>query len=196
MRKAAALVESAERAGFQIRAAQANLNPPKKPYTRHGRLEDVIALIQFLAMEQRQASSGDNTLCKCLCQPQSAPRSEAEPDAESESWAAIAREHPEFFRVTRGGATRGPQIHLIARWLSNEAGEAKALLPEQVNKLLDIALKLHSEQMDREKVDAKQQKLAAYQRKVTWALWGTLGTSTIAAIASIANMILQHYMQR
>ena len=61
----------------------------KGAYTKPGRLLDVLALIQVLALDKHIHRSEDAIAARELM---GSPSS-------SESWTSLAKEHPEFFRV-------------------------------------------------------------------------------------------------
>jgi hypothetical protein len=73
----------------------------ERPYTKDGRLADVLALIQVLALDKSTYRSEDGITAKELVKPSSA-----------ESVVVLATEHPEFFRVN---PAREHCISLLAR---------------------------------------------------------------------------------
>ncbi len=114
--------------GFALRCAA--------PLVRTGRLQDVLALIQVLALDEhahRSVNGLDTEL-------QGLPRSSA-------SWAALAAEHPEFFRLHES-AEHG--VSLVARHVlpKNEQGK-RELPPDFTGKLLGLAVDLHDRQLKR-----------------------------------------------
>jgi len=61
----------------------------KRPYTKHGRLADVLALIQVLAFDPHTHRSEAHVIDKEIGTPCSA-----------KGWVELAKEHPEMFRVS------------------------------------------------------------------------------------------------
>jgi hypothetical protein len=109
----------------------------RSSYLAEGRLADVLALIQVLALDEHAHRSEDG-LSKEL---QGAPRSAA-------SWPQVADRHPEFFRVAPSGNNR---VSLVARHVtSREAdGSRKPLAPDYTSKLLELAVELHDREVRR-----------------------------------------------
>ena len=113
------------------------LNLPSRKLSRYlvpGRLPDVLALIQVLALDEHAHRSEDGLKSELQGAPQSAP-----------AWAEVAQAHPEFFRVRPEGEHR---ISLVARHVlpKNEAG-TRVLPPEFAGRLLDAAIDLHDRQV-------------------------------------------------
>jgi hypothetical protein len=105
-------------------------------YLKDGRLEDVLALIQVLALDAYAHRSEDG-LKKEL---QSRPRS-------GKTWSSLANEHLEFFRVLKDGENA---VSLVSRHVSGETGVKRPPLnPEQVQALLNTAIDLHDRQIRR-----------------------------------------------
>lgn len=106
----------------------------KSPYTKTGRLPDVLALIQVLALDPHAHRSLDGLDDEL----QGGPNS-------SDSWLTIAKEHPEFFRVRREGEH---VLSLVARHVlpKNEMG-SREMPPEITRTLLQVALDLHGRQV-------------------------------------------------
>lgn len=109
----------------------------KHPYAENGRLADVMALIQVLAL-CKHAHRSEKGLDEEL---QGAPNS-------SRSWLEIAEQHPEFFRVNSSGTHR---ISLVARHAQPRDNEDKRnpLSADFVGKLLQAAIDLHDREMER-----------------------------------------------
>src|SRR5574340_832194 len=84
------------------------------PYLMRGRLADVLALIQVLALDEH-AHRCDDGLNSEL---QGSPRS-------ADSWPAIAEQHPEFFRVAPSGTNR---VSLVARHVRAPTGVTRPIL--------------------------------------------------------------------
>lgn len=108
---------------------------PKRPYTSAGRLADVLALIQVLALDRHAHRSESGLLDELQGKPCSA-----------QSWTIVGREHPEFFRV----ATEGEhQLSLVARHVvPRDADGVKALPSDFVHELLRTAIELHDRQLE------------------------------------------------
>lgn len=108
----------------------------KRPYLEDGRLSDIIALIQVLALDKR-GHRGENGLNEEL---NGKPKS-------AESWTDIAIAHPEFFRADQ---TIEYGVSLIARHVidRNEKGVRDVPL-ELIKKLIEIAIELHDRQKER-----------------------------------------------
>lgn len=109
----------------------------KQQYTEYGRLADVLALLQVLALD-KHAHRSENGVTEEL---QGRPKS-------SDSWLKIAREHPEFFRVSGSGTHN---LSLVARHVQPRDGEDNRapLSADFVGKLLQAAIELHDREMDR-----------------------------------------------
>lgn len=128
-----------------------------RAYITRGRLEDVLALIQVLALDEH-AHRSDNGLAEEL---QGTPSS-------ARTWMEIARAHPEFFRVGRSG---NHVVSLVARHVGPKQGQSgrKPLDPDFVGRLLSAAIELHDRQVRREE---------------RWAAYIPLLVAVIAAIAA------------
>lgn len=108
----------------------------KNKYLIDGRLEDVLALIQVLALDKDSHRSEDGLRSELPERPNS-----------SESWLQLAKEHQEFFRVVEG---KKHPISLVTRHVSEEAGEKRPpLSPENTQALLNSAIELHDRQIRR-----------------------------------------------
>lgn len=112
-------------------------------YLQPGRLADVLALIQVLAYDHhssRSESGLDDEL-------------QRKPFVGS-SWMALAKQHPEFFRV-RGNPSQEPRVALLARYVLDQqplpSGEEKRppLDASIANKLMELAIQLHDKQLER-----------------------------------------------
>jgi hypothetical protein len=114
------------------------------PYMKDGRLADVLALIQVLAFD----SSAYRSEAGLLEELQRSP-------VVGESWMALAREHPEFFRI-RIDPARLPRVAIVARYVLdrewNSEGQYKhpPLETTVVNKLMELAVELHDKQLERQ----------------------------------------------
>jgi Flp pilus assembly protein CpaB len=107
-----------------------------RPYINPGRLADVLALIQVLALDDRTHRS-ESGLSREL---QVVPRSAA-------SWLDVADEHPEFFRVAKG---KKSPLSLVARHvLPEDDDEERRVLPADFTRtLLETALELHDREVE------------------------------------------------
>jgi hypothetical protein len=104
------------------------------PYTKTGRLADVLALIQVLAFDENTHRS----IAGIQEELQTSPTS-------GESWSSVAGEHPEFFRV-RKEAKR--PLSLVARHVLPEDIEGRRpISPELAHRLLETAIDLHDRQV-------------------------------------------------
>jgi Flp pilus assembly protein CpaB len=105
-------------------------------YLKEGRLEDVLALIQVLALDKDSHRSEDGLKSELPARPSS-----------SESWMQLATEHQEFFRVVEG---KIHPISLVTRHVSEESGVKRPpLSPEHTQALLNSAIELHDRQIRR-----------------------------------------------
>jgi hypothetical protein len=107
----------------------------KGAYTKAYRLDDVLALIQVLALDEDTYRSEDGITSEL----QTPPRSAA-------SWFALAGEHAEFFRVNVG---KEHGLSLAARHvLPHQHGQPRPpLSPEFTSTLLETAITLHDRQV-------------------------------------------------
>src|SRR6266852_5048654 len=104
------------------------------PYTKAGRLADVLALIQVLALHEAalRSEKGINT------EMQGKP-------ASAKEWIPLAKEHPEFFRIN---PEREHTVSLVARHvLPEQDGKRPVLSPEFTATLLATAINLHDRQV-------------------------------------------------
>ena len=105
-------------------------------YLKEGRLEDVLALIQVLALDKDSHRSEEGLRSELPARPGSA-----------ESWLQLAKEHQEFFRVVEG---KVHPISLVTRHVSEESGQKRPpLSPEHTQALLNAAIELHDRQIRR-----------------------------------------------
>src|SRR5436305_2893888 len=110
---------------------------PDKEYLTPGRLADVIALIQVLALDPHTHRTEDGLLKDLQGSPRSAP-----------SWIELGRSHPEFFRVRSGESTH---ISLVARHVLPENAEGVRELPSEFSgQLIEAAINLHDRQVRRD----------------------------------------------
>ena len=107
----------------------------KGAYTKAGRLSDVIALIQVLALDQATHRSQAGITMELQEVPESA-----------DSWMALAQEHREFFRIDTE-AEHG--LSLVARHvLPREQGRRPPLSPDFTGTLVQTAITLHDRQVN------------------------------------------------
>ena len=121
----------------------------KGAYTRPGRLGDVLALIQVLVFDPDTHRSESGIIEKELGQPTSS----------KEGWVALAKEHPEIFRVS--DEAKHP-LSLVARHVqpSDPTKKRPPLSPEFTQTLINTAIELYDRQRD-----------AAARRKHVVRLW-------------------------
>ncbi|WP_157772471.1 hypothetical protein [Lacunisphaera limnophila] len=139
---------------------------PLKVYLKHGRLADVLALIQVLSFD-KSAHRSEAGLQEEL---QGVP-------ASATHWREIAREHPEFFRVRQKGDN---VVSLTARHvLPKDAEDRRPQLDVNfTHRLIQTAIDLH----DRELKRAER--------------WNFLFPAAIAALTSIVVILLSSYFQQ
>jgi hypothetical protein len=112
-------------------------------YLQPGRLADVLALIQVLAYDRDSYRSEDGLYDELQRNP-----------TVGGAWMALAKQHPEFFRV-RDDQTRKPRVALLARYvldhqqLSDGEDKRPPLDPSVANKLMELAIQLHDKQLER-----------------------------------------------
>jgi len=109
----------------------------KHPYVESGRLADVMALIQVLALDKHAHRSESGLNDELQGNPKSA-----------DSWIDVADKHPEFFRVRGSGNHR---ISLVARHvqLRDQDDNRTPLSADFVGKLLQTAIELHDRELER-----------------------------------------------
>lgn len=105
-------------------------------YLIGGRLADVLALIQVLALDEHAHRSEEGLTTEL----QGAPRS-------ADSWSKIAEQHPEFFRVALTGEHRAS---LVARHVAFRTEDKRPpLASDYTSKLLQLAVELHDREVRR-----------------------------------------------
>lgn len=144
------------------------MNVTKHPYAKRGRLADVLALIQVLALDEhchRSESGLENEL-------QGAPKS-------SSSWSTLAKHHPEFFRVS---AEKTNKVCLVARHvqITDHEKTKKPLCSDFVGKLLQAAIELHDREME---------------RKNHWRIYIPIIVAVTAGLFTILGVFLKTYIQ-
>jgi hypothetical protein len=107
-----------------------------RPYTKSGRLSDVLALIQVLSLDRYTHRTEPGLFDELQGLPPSA-----------QSWTTLAKEHPEFFRVETEGEHRVSLVvrHVITR---DDATGVKVLPSELIYPLLQTAIDLHDRQVN------------------------------------------------
>src|SRR5215472_1052338 len=109
-----------------------------RQYLKVGRLADVLALLQVLALDPYSHRSEDGLQSEL----QGPPKSEID-------WTSVAKEHPEFFRV-KVKQEGGSSISLIARHVLPKTEQGtRELSPEFVGQLITSAVDLHDRQLKR-----------------------------------------------
>ena len=101
-----------------------------REYLEPGRLEDVIALIQVLGLDEHTHRT-ENGLRATL----------REPPSLAKTLHVLAKLHPEFFRVFDGKI--GPSVALIARHLTGNGDDGPVLSPEYIHGLVEAAIRIH-----------------------------------------------------
>lgn len=105
-------------------------------YLKDSRLEDVLALLQVLALDKDSHRSESGLNAELSDKPKSA-----------ETWLTLAQEHQEFFRVVE---SKKYPISLVLRHVSDpEKDKRPPLSPEQAQSLLNTAIELHDRQLKR-----------------------------------------------
>ena len=131
----------------------------RNKYVVNGRLEDVLALIQVLALDTDSHRSEAGLKSELPERPNS-----------SNSWLQMAKEHQEFFRVVEG---KQRPISLVTRHVSEETGEKRPpLSPEYTHALLNTAIELHDRQI---------------RRSQRWAVLIPIWVALIGAVIAVWN---------
>jgi len=134
-------------------------------YLAEGRLPDVLALIQVLALDDQTHRSEQGLQSELQGAPQSAIM-----------WTEVAKSHPEFFRVKPDGEHR---VSLVARHVAPKNEDGVHVLPSEfVGRLLSAAIDLHDRQV----------RLAE-----RWTLWLPLWVAVIIGFFSLAAVLLRGY---
>jgi hypothetical protein len=138
------------------------------PYTKPGRLADVLALIQVLALDPHTRRRETGVVKELQDVPASA-----------ESWFALAREHREFFRLDK---EVDYALSLVARYVhpADETGKRPPLSPDFVSVLLRTAIDLHDRQ-----ITAKE----------WWKEWIPLASSLLAAAIGASATLLTLWLK-
>lgn len=139
-----------------------------KQYLVPGRLEDVLALIQVLAMDKARLR-GESALGEVL---NGSPNS-------ARTWMEVAKRHREFFRVFDGGGD--PKIALTARHLNAQHEDGGRLESWLLRGLLDAAIQIHAGQLQRKQVS-----------KAGW-IGGAIGGLVGAIIPLVFQLLARRY---
>jgi hypothetical protein len=133
------------------------------PYTKRGRLADVLALIQVLSLDEATRRSEEGLQKELKGTPISAS-----------DWSTVAKEHREFFRVN---PTSQSPISLVARYvLPHEEEERRPPLdPQFVAVLIQTAINIHDRQV---------------QAKEWWKPWISFAAAIVAAVIGAAVSIV------
>lgn len=149
-------------------------------YLKDGRLADVLALIQVLALSPKTKRSNEGLETEMQGKPRSAP-----------DWLAVGRDHREFFRVMTPDLDpeeeeeRSPHVSLIARFTQAviktdgySKGRRPALGPDTTAKLMEMATDLHDRQ-----VDQQQSRISLVNTRWTMAI--PIAVAICSAAASV-----------
>ena len=143
----------------------------ERPYTKPGRLSDVLALIQVLAFDPDTHRSDLGIINKELGPPSS---------AHDASWITVAKEHRELFRVSE---KTEHALSLVARHVqpSDPNRKREPLTPEFTHVLIETAIELHDRQV------------AATERwKHFIPLWQVLLGAVLVFVTSLATLHFSH----
>ncbi|MCP4902305.1 MAG: hypothetical protein GY906_35510 [bacterium] len=115
----------------------------QRKYLSSGRLPDVLALIQVLALDP---STHRSELGKAEDKVRGLQGELQGPPESADTWVAVARDHPEFFRVNLDAKSK---VSLVARHVTpkDPATDKRVLAPEFVGKLMELAVDLHDRQI-------------------------------------------------
>lgn len=139
----------------------------KGPYTKAGRLADVMALIQVLALDPDTKRSEDGMTKELQGSPSSA-----------ESWFDVAKEHREFFRVNPNLES---SMSLVSRYVLPKEGDKRpALSPDFTAALLQTAITIHDRQTS-----------AAERWKSFMPLWAALIGGIFGTLSTLATLWLK-----
>lgn len=133
-------------------------------YTIPGRLQDVLALIQVLALDVHAHRSEAGMIEELQGIPSS-----------SKTWTGLALEHPEFFRVSLEG---DHLLSLVARHVipRDEKG-LRNMPPDFTFRLLQTAIDLHDRQVN-----------AAERWKAFLPLWAALIGGAFGTISTLLTL--------
>ncbi|WP_343572991.1 hypothetical protein [Pseudomonas sp.] len=145
------------------------MSSKKSSYLKDGRLGEVIALIQVLAYDKNTSRSEDGL----------SDELKFKPDSDC-SWVALAKNHPELFRV-REEEGEVDRVSLVSRYVLPHVSEGgkkirPALDPAVVNKLIEVAVSLH----DRQKTHSER-----------WRIIIPMLVAIVGAVASIVAAVVK-----
>ena len=140
------------------------------PYTKPGRLSDVLALIQVLSLDPH-TRRGEESVSKDI----------GGNPVSAKTWYALAEEHREFFRVVDKS---GEGLSLIARYVLpvGEAEKRPPLSSDFVSTLMQNAINLHDRQVS-----------ASEKWKSYVPLWSALIAGVLATVSTLCTMYLTHH---
>lgn len=115
----------------------------KNKYLIQNRLEDVIALIQILAMDPEHAYRTSNGLNKSIGEPGSVA---------DKDWLTVAKNHGEFFRTTKKKDEETIIVVLLARYSENPKSPAPLDMSE-TKSLIDAAIEIHKNQLENKSIN-------------------------------------------
>src|SRR5262249_10958857 len=104
-------------------------------YLKEGRVADVLALIQVLALHEHAYRSEEGVTSELQGPPKS-----------GENWSEIAKRHPEFFRVN---PAKQHSVSLVARHTTPEQNTRPPLSADYTSKLMNLAVELHDRELRR-----------------------------------------------
>ena len=108
----------------------------KEKYLKENRLEEVLAMLQVLALDKRPYRSESGFKAVLSDKPIS-----------SSCWIDLAKEYPEFFRVADD---KKFPVSLVTRYVSTgEEMNRPALSPEHTQAILSTAIELHDRELKR-----------------------------------------------
>lgn len=113
-----------------------------RQYLKPGRLSDVLALIQVLALDPSTYRSEKGA---SINKAQGLQGEMQGPPESAKTWTEIAQDHPEFFRVN---LKRDNAVSLIARHVTPKNEKNIRVLDEAfIGKLLELAVEIHDRQI-------------------------------------------------
>jgi hypothetical protein len=143
------------------------------PYTKRGRLADVLALIQVLSLDEATRRSEEGIQRELKGVPTSAT-----------DWSTVAKEHREFFRLNPNSQS---PISLVARYvLPHEEEERRPPLdPAFVTVLIRTAINIHDRQV-RESEGWKSY----------LPLWSALIGGVFATLSTLGTVFFTHLLSK
>lgn len=143
------------------------------PYLLPGRLQDVLALIQILGY----GTEPDLTPREICVSLQDVGDDRKSSDERLRHWEAVARGHPEFFRVSG----KSVSISLAARFVAGKEPSERILQSEVVQHLMRTAVDIH----DREA-----------RRSERWTLYLPLIIAVIGAAGALTTALIGVFTAR